>query len=176
MSFQELRKKFIEKIARNTETKEEWKQPNIDDTYYYRNRQLPHIYLTDMCKEETTTYLGENKYFFKTSELSIEENYKLVRNLINRMVDSLGSITYGAVSEIDSGDTVYTEEEKNYYISKRKEYEKFCKEINTKLNISNASTNQKKAFQILEDFLPKVIDFYNSIMMEEKEMLEQEQK
>lgn len=155
MGFREMRKKFLGELTKYKKTEKEWKEPNIDSIYYYQDRQLPHIFLEDISSEETTRYLGENKYSFRTENLSKEENYELVRKLINRTIDWLGDIT---------ADT-----------PKRKVYEEFCQRANTKLNISaffkTKQNNIEKAAGLLEGFLPETIDFYNSILKDETEMV-----
>lgn len=156
MSFKEKRKNFLNtlsKFMRNNK-KEEWKEPDDNAVYYYKNMRLPRIYLNDMVNTETVKYLGENRYSFNTENLNLQDNYSLMRTLIERNIDTLGNITEGT--------------------PKRREYENFTTQLNQKLSLASfyitKENNLQKAFDILEKFFPETITFYHSIMKEDSQI------
>lgn len=158
MSFKEKREKFLNTLSNLIKNgkKEEWKEPDEKSMYYYKNMRLPGIYLNDIANEETVKYLGENKYSFNTENLNLQNNYSLMRTLIERNVDMLSCITEGT--------------------QKRSEYEEFSTRVNHKLTLSSfyqtKENNLQKAFDILEKFFPETIAFYNSVMKEDNQIEE----
>lgn len=154
-SFAEQRKTFVDNISISNHNLDQtkWKKPDSDSVFYYKSNKLLHIHPNDICKEEFTTYLGGNSYSFTTENLSLEQNYNLVKELLyitNTQLDSLTS------------DTSKRQECKDFLaksITRVKQLDSFAKE-----------KNLDRALSDLEGLLMSSINYYDTIINDDKEL------
>lgn len=134
-----------------------WKQPNLDSVINYKNIKIPHIYIYiyNICTSDVANYLGKNRYSFDTEHLSFEQNY----NLLNKLLDSIYYL-------IENPTNNRAEKEKFNNFKRN-----FLSQRN--LNIYTKAKNPDKALKNLEGLLSYTVNYYNSVISNDKEIPEQ---
>lgn len=128
-----------------------WKEPDINSVINYKDIEISHIYLNSICTSDVAYYLGKDSYSFDTEHLSFEQNYNLLNNLLDSVYCSIENTSKNK-SEIEK----FNNFKRNFILQR-------------KLNIYTKAENPDKALKDLEGLLSNTVNYYNTVISNDKE-------